>query len=58
MLETNWKVGGKATQSVSLELGALIVAQELPTAFKTTLSENTKTILELTANPVAEGALR
>ena len=50
VLETNWKVGGKATQSVSLELGALIVAQELPTAFKTTLSENTKTILELTAN--------
>ena len=50
ILETNWKVGGKPTQAVSLELGALIVAQELPTAFKTTLSENAKTILELSAN--------
>jgi len=50
ILETNWKVGGKATQSVSLELGALKVTQELPTAFKTTLSENAKTILELSAN--------
>jgi|GEM_PF-2328518 len=50
ILETNWKVGSKPTQAVSLELGALVISQELPTAFKTTLSENAKTILELSAN--------
>ena len=49
-LETQWRVGGKATQSVPLELGPIVLSQELPVALKTTLSIDTKVVLELTAN--------
>ena len=50
ILETTWNVGGKATQNVKLSAGDLSFTQELPTALKTTLSIDSKVVLELTAN--------